>query len=306
MSSRKDPNVGSALERRSEPDKHQAPRLYGLPVDVLRCITPLLKQDDLSRLLRTSKVLYDSLLPEYVKGARISTIYRPQIGTFHRFLRIGDDSAPDCAGWLRSFTYCQKVKAPFLDRDFEAQEGARLALEILRHAPNLTSLTLHRLEGFDARELRAVLANLAHLTYIEFRHVRETSHPDILLDATAPLTKVVLRMAPPDRTTREPAADPCTTLLSPSAATENLSLTNVRLLAQSGPFPAVRTLELDNFHLIEGASTLIRLFPAVRHCNGPGWNPYESETEHGSSRTARGPSLTTSRSTHWSWRMSWG
>ncbi|TFK89352.1 hypothetical protein K466DRAFT_30003 [Polyporus arcularius HHB13444] len=242
----------------------------GLPVDVLLHIAPFLDCADILCLTETSKAFHDILLPESVKRAGTSAIYRAKIHAFHRFLRIDDGSGRSRVCWLRSFAYCPKLQRnaqslPLRHLDAGTAEGAHLALDILRHASNITSLSLHSLVGFDPGQLRLILTNMVGLTYIDFRRVpRQGVHDDTLLNTTAALRTVSLSMVLPDYAPiRNPATDACP-MLRTCATIQVLSLQYVRLLARSGPFPAVRSLYLRSYHLPEGVSTLVTLFPAVR------------------------------------------
>ncbi|TFK89515.1 hypothetical protein K466DRAFT_564110, partial [Polyporus arcularius HHB13444] len=146
-------------------------------------------------------------------------------------------------------------------------EGARVVLEILGRAPNLTSLTLDNVGDFDADQLRGVLPTLVRLTYVDLRRVKIESHQDILLDATAPLATVRLSL---DMSVQNYAAapDPSPMLRAHMFSTtiETLYLQNVQLTPQSGPFPAVRRLQIKDYYLSygRGAETLQTLFPAAR------------------------------------------
>ncbi len=238
--------------------------MHGLPVDVLLRFTPWLGRADLSQLMTTSKGLYDVFLPELIKGA--GTILLSRILAFHRFLRVHEHSGAPRVRWLNGFEYYSSHVHPFVST-ISASEGARVVLEILGRASNLNSLTLDNVGDFDADQLRAVLSTLLRLTYVDLRRVKMESHQDILLDATAPLATVrlSLAMSVPNYAI---ATDPSPMLRAHMSSTtiETLYLQNVQLTPQSGPFPAVRRLQITEYYLSygRGAEMLQTLFPAAR------------------------------------------
>ncbi|TFK81211.1 hypothetical protein K466DRAFT_667256 [Polyporus arcularius HHB13444] len=235
--------------------------LCGLSLDELLDVTAFLARADLSRLARTSRCLYDVILPELVRRAGLMDL--EQIKLFHRFLRIDQGSGSPRARWLQRFGYsptgdCQP------DDDgqvISANEGARFALEILRNAPNITSLFLEETRLFDPHDLRTVLTELVRLKFAVIEEIESGSDHDVFLDVTAPLTTVRITMAWTDDFS---LGDLCPMSLASLVSIENLILRQVRLSATSCRFPAVRVLDLKRYQLAEGCPALVVLFPAVR------------------------------------------
>ncbi len=204
--------------------------------------------------MRTCKCLYDAILPELVR--RAGAIDSGQIQAFHRFLRIGQDSGSCRARWLRRFGY-SSLQGCRSDEVISANEEARLVLDILHNAPNITSLFLDDSQRFDPHDLRTVLTELVRLKFAVIADMGGSCY-DIFLDVTAPLTTVRISMfwvVP---------IDLCPMSLASVVSIENLILRDVRLSATSCRFPAVRVLDLKRYTLAEGCPALPVLFPAVR------------------------------------------
>ncbi|TFK89509.1 hypothetical protein K466DRAFT_661512 [Polyporus arcularius HHB13444] len=235
--------------------------LCGLPLDELLAVTAFLARADLSCLVRTCKCLYDAILPELVR--RAGAIDYSQIQAFHRFLRFGQDSGSPRARWLQRFGYTTGGRCPPDDgrRMISTNEAARLALEILQNAPNITSLILRDIQDFDALDLRTVLVKLVRLKLAVVEEIWSGSYHNIFLDVTSPLTTVRLSMF---WTGDPPLGDLCPMSPISAASIQTLALRHVRLSATSGRFPAVRLLDLRRCNLAEGIRALVVPFPAVR------------------------------------------